>query len=196
MQSYVGVQNLVDTYLEKGYARKLTVEETTRRANKTWYLPHHGVFHPKKPGKIRVVFNAAALHDGVSLNNQLYQCLDPTNSLVGVLIRFRQERIAIVADINAMFHQVKVPPKDFDSLRFLWWEEKDLEGTPEEYQMTSHIFGATDSPCCANCCLKRTAEDNKVEFSKEAVNTVKKDFYVDDLLKALPSEVQAIRMAN
>jgi hypothetical protein len=94
----------VDDYLEKGYARKLTVEETARRTNKTWYLPHHGVFHPKKPGKIRVVFNAAALHDGVSLNNQLYQGPDLTNSLVGVLLRFRQERIAIVADITAMFH--------------------------------------------------------------------------------------------
>ncbi|CAB4010492.1 Hypothetical predicted protein, partial [Paramuricea clavata] len=186
----------VDDYLEKGYTRKLTVEETARRTNKTWYLPHHGVFHPKKPGKIRVVFNAAALHDGVSLNNQLYQGPDLTNSLVGVLLRFRQERIAIVADITAMFHQVKVPPKDSDSLRFLWWDDKDLEGMPEEYQMTSHIFGATDSSCCANYCLKRTAEDNKAEFSEEAVNTVKKDFYVDDLLKALPSELQAIRLAN
>jgi hypothetical protein len=129
-----------------------------------------------------VVFNAAALHDDVSLNIQLYQGPDLSNSMIGVLLRFRQERIAIVADITAMFHQVEVPLKDSDSLRFLWWDDKDLEGTPEEYQMTSHIFGATDSPC-ANYCLKRTVEDNKAEFSEEAVNTVKKDFYVDDLLK-------------
>jgi hypothetical protein len=95
-----------------------------------------------------------------------------------------------------MFHQVKVPPKDSDSMRILWWDDKDLDGTPEEYHMTSHIFGATDSPCCANYCLKRTAEDNKAELSEEAVNTVKKDFYVDDLLEALPSELQAIRLAN
>jgi hypothetical protein len=95
-----------------------------------------------------------------------------------------------------MFHQVKVPPKDSNSRRFLWWDDKDLEGTPEEYQMTSHIFGATDSQCCANYCLKRTAKDNKAELSEEAVNTVKKDFYVDDLFKALPSELQAIRLAN
>ena len=142
-----------------------------------------------------MVFNAAALHDGVSLNNQLYQGPDLTNSLVGVLLRFRQERIAIVADITAMFHQVKVPPKDSDSLRFLW-DDKDLKGMPEEYQMTSHIFGTTDSPCCVNYCLKRTAEDNKAEFSEKAVNTVKENFYVDDLLKALPSEMQAIRLAN
>ena len=182
--------------MEKGYAQKLTVEETAQRTNKTWYLPHHGVFHPKKPGKIRVVFSAAALHDGVLLDNQLYQGPDLMNSLVGVLLRFRQEQIAIVGDITAMFHQVKVPPKDSDSLRFLWWDDKDLEGMPEEYQMTSHIFGATDSPCCANCFMKRTTKDNKAEFSEEAVNTVKKDFYVDDLLKALPSEMQVIRLAN
>ena len=57
-----------------------------------------------------------------SLNQQLLQGLDQTNQLVGVLSRFRQETVGMVDDIEAMFHQVLVDPKDCDSLRFLWCE--------------------------------------------------------------------------
>ena len=39
------------------------------------------------------------------------------NSLVGVLARFRQEAVAVMADMEAMFHQVKVTPKDCNALR-------------------------------------------------------------------------------
>ena len=154
--------------VSKGYARKLTAKESERRSRRTWYLPHHGVFHPQKKDKIRVVFDAAALHDEVSLNNQQHQGPDLTNSLLGVLLRFRQDPAALVADIEGMFNQVKVPPEDADALRFLWWEDSNLE-RPSEFQMPSHIFGDTDSPSCANFCLKRAAEDNKENFSENAV---------------------------
>jgi len=143
-----------------------------------------------------VVFDAAALHDGVSLNSQLNQGPDLTNSLLGVLLRFRQERIVLAADIQSMFLQVKVPPEDADALRFLWWEDTDFHKPPEEFQMVSHIFGAKDSPSCANYCLKRTAEDNKKIFSEEAVKSVQEDFYVDDLLKAVETPSKAISLAH
>ena len=64
--------------IQKGYARKVTEEEAVRRSQRTWYLPHRSVFHPQKQGKICVVFDAASLHDGVSLNNQLLQGPDLT----------------------------------------------------------------------------------------------------------------------
>ena len=165
------MENLID----RGYARKLTEEEAARRSGKTLYLPHHGVFHPQKKDKIRVVFDAAA--NGASLNNQLQQGPDLTNTLLGVLLRFRQYPIARLADIEGMFNQVKVPPEDSDALRLLWWENNDLE-SPSEFQMTSPIFGAKDSPSCGNFSLKRAAEDSKV-------NAVTKDFYVDDLVKSI-----------
>ena len=50
----------ISSYVTKGHARKLTKEEAKRRSNKTWYLPHHPVISPNKPGKVRVVFHAAA----------------------------------------------------------------------------------------------------------------------------------------
>lgn len=83
-----------------------------------------------------------------------------------------------------MFSQVKVPPEDSEALRFLWWEDSSLE-QPSEFQMTCHIFGATDSPSCANFCLKKAAKDGKERFSEKAVNAVMNDFYVDDFVKSV-----------
>jgi len=82
--------------------------------NRIWYIPHHGVYHPNKPGKIRVVFDCSCQYLGSSLNKALLQGPDLTNSLVGVLIRFRQEPIAVMADVEAMFHQVRVPETQLD----------------------------------------------------------------------------------
>ena len=161
-----------------------------------WYLPHHPVLNVNKPGKVRVVFDCAAKHHGTSLNDQLFQGPDLTNNLVGVLTRFRQEPIALMADVESMFHQVRVSPDDCDALRFLWWPNNDLNSEPEEYQMMVHLFGATSSPSCANFGLRRTAEDNQQEFSKEAVDSVKDNFYVDDCLKSVPSETKGIGLVN
>jgi hypothetical protein len=36
-----------------------------------WYIPHHGVYHPKKPDKLRVVFDCAARYRGTALNDHL-----------------------------------------------------------------------------------------------------------------------------
>ena len=50
---------VINEYVDKGYARKLTPEEAARKSRITWYLPHHPVFNVNKPNKCRVVFDAA-----------------------------------------------------------------------------------------------------------------------------------------
>ncbi len=77
--------------LSKGYACEVPKSELGGRSGHVWYLPHHGVYHPRKPNKIRVVFDCSAKFDGVSLNDVLLQGPDLTNSLIGVLNRFRKE---------------------------------------------------------------------------------------------------------
>ena len=64
--------------LEEGHAEK--APEWYKRV---WYVPHHGVYHPKKPEKLRVVFDCSADFQGHSLNHHLLQGPDLTNSLVG-----------------------------------------------------------------------------------------------------------------
>ena len=62
--------------------------------------------------------------------------------------------------------------------------------------MTSMIFGAASSPCTANYVLRKTANDNchDPEFSKDTIEAVHTNFYMDDFLKSVPDEAQAIRM--
>ena len=66
------------------------------------YVPHHSIYHPKKPGKIRVVFDCSARYARTSLNQNLLQGPDLTNSLVGVLCRFHQEAIAFSCDVESV----------------------------------------------------------------------------------------------
>ena len=73
------------------------------------------MYHPKKK-TLRVVFDYGASFKGTSLNNQLLKRPDLTNSLFGGLTRFRRETVALMADIKAMFHQVKVSQKHVDFL--------------------------------------------------------------------------------
>ena len=150
--------------------------------------------NPKKPEKIRVVFDCAAKCHGVSLNSKVLQGPNLTNSLIGILCRFRQEHVALVADVESMYHQVCVDPKDIDALRFLWFPNGDLSKEPEEYQMVVHLFGGIWSACCANFALKRTALDNASKFDSIVARTTDKNFYVDDMLKSVRSTDEAIWM--
>ena len=109
--------SFMDNLFEKGHARKIPDEQ--HDGSPAWYLPHHAVIHPQKPDKVRVAFDCAAKFQNVSLNQQILQGPDLTNSLTGVLTRFRAERTAIMADIEKMFYQVRVPTEDSKYLRFL-----------------------------------------------------------------------------
>ena len=176
--------------IKNGFAEKVPKEEVSDKNKHIWYIPHHGVYHKKKPGKMRVVFNCSALYQGVSLNQQLLQGTDLTNNLAGVLCRFQKERIALMCDIQAMFHQVKVDNIHRDYLRLLWWDDENFDCDPVEYRMTLHLFGATSSPGCANFALKTTANQYEGVCGKEATDFVRKDFYVDDGLKLVTSVEQ------
>ena len=79
--------------IAKGYARKSTM---TRTPGKTMYFPHHGVYHPNKPGKIRVVFDLSAEYKGTCLNKELLPGPDLTNQIIGVLLQFREEHVGVI----------------------------------------------------------------------------------------------------
>ena len=163
-------------------------------AGRVNYVPHHGVYHPKKPGKIRVVFDCSARYAGTSLNQNLLPGPDLTNSLVGVLCRFCQEAIAFSCDVESMFHQFFVNEEDRDLLRFFWWENGDLDAAPVEYRMQVHLFGAGSSPGCVNFGFKQAAHDGEEEFGTEAADFLQRNFYVDDGLKSLSTVSATTRL--
>lgn len=188
-QEYTGYMNDV---ISKGYAEQIPQEQLHCENGKVWYIPHHGVHHPRK-GSIRVVFDCGSTFQGTSLNNKLLQGPNLTSSLLGVLTRFRQEPVAFMGDIQAMFHQVKVAEEDRNFLRFLWWPDGNISERLEEYKMTVHLFGAVSSPSCASYALRKTADDNQSEFPAHVIQSVKQNFYVDDCLKSSATEKEAIK---
>ena len=183
-------------YRNKGYIAKIPVEQQTNSHQIKWYLPHHPVLNAKKPDKLRVVFDFAAKFHGMSLNECLHQGPDMIADLVGVLLRFRLDYVAVVADIEEMFLQVRVPEKDRGALRFLWWSEDDYNKDVEEYQLTVHPFGATSSPFCANFALRRTIDQFGDEVDDTVKSAINRNFYVDDCLASLPSITVANRFVE
>lgn len=58
------------------------------------------------------------------------------------------------------------------------------------------MFGAIDSPCCANYALQRAARDQEGKFSEDAINAVRRNFYMDDLLASKQSSDEATGLAK
>ena len=105
-------QQSIDTDVEKGFVKILDESEVKGTFGKEWYLPHHPVLNPNKPGKVRRVCNAASKYKEVCLNDKLLAGPDLLHGLIGTIFRFREGRIALTADIESMFLQVQVPEQD------------------------------------------------------------------------------------
>ena len=97
-------KNTLNDYINKGNAVKLSLEEA-----------NHGVINVNKPGKVRVVFDAAAQFDKTCLNEKLLKGPDYLNKLIGILLRFRRQPYAVISDIEQIYHQIKVAENDQDA---------------------------------------------------------------------------------
>lgn len=79
-----------------------------------------------------------------------------------------------MADIEGMFHQLKVAKEDLNFFLFLWWPDGDISQPFEEFRMTVHLFGAVSSASCANFALRKTADNNRGKASREVLSTFRK----------------------
>ena len=174
----------------------MTEEQVAVTRPRTYYLPHQPVFNVNKPDKIRVVNDSAAKFQGTSLNSSLVTGPDLLNPLIGVLIKFRRDPIAVAGDVEAMFHQVRVSEEDSDSLRFLWTDNIFSDDPPHVMKMLVHIFGAKDSMTCCCYALQLTARDNAHLMSPMTFETMLKNFYADDLFRSIHSEEAAVKLVK
>ena len=77
------------------------------------------------------------------------------------MTRFREEKIAFMADIEAMHHQLLVPGDQQTFLIFLWWSTDNINDEPQDFMMCARVFGGTSLVSHSNYVLRRTAIDNK-----------------------------------
>lgn len=165
-----------------------------KQGEECWYLPTFGVFHPQKPNKIRVVFDSSAQYSGISLNSVLLSGPDLNNSLIGVLLRFRKEAVAIMADIQQMFHCFMVREDHRNYLRFLWHKENNVNKEVIDYRMKVHVFGNSPSPAVAVYGMRRAIQAGEQDYGSDTVKFVTRHFYVDDGLISVPSPAEAISL--
>ncbi|XP_064115215.1 uncharacterized protein LOC135221344 [Macrobrachium nipponense] len=181
--------------LDKGYAELVPLSALACNDRRVWYIPHYSVIHTTKL-KLRVVYDLKAKFSNISLNDLLLQGHDLKNTVIGVLLRFRQGQYAVTADIQEMLFQLLVPEGDRDILRILWWPGSDTNQPLSEYRMRGHVFGARSSPSYVNYALRRIAEDHGLGFNDEASEAICCNFYVDNLPKAFNDKDLSMRTAK
>lgn len=94
--------SIIQDQLNLGVIEKVKPEPTD---SITQYIPHHAVVNLSKPTtKVRIVYDASAKtkQDNKSLNEYLYRGPVMLQDLTGILLRFRLNEVAMVADTKSL----------------------------------------------------------------------------------------------
>ncbi|GFR20888.1 uncharacterized protein TNCT_647371 [Trichonephila clavata] len=123
---------VVNNYLSENIIERIPVEEENLNHN-TFYLPHRAVIRTDKTtSKLRIVFDTSSHAKGqLSLNDCSHTGLNFTPNLFPLLIKFRMNPIAFVADLKMAFLMIEIYESERDFARFFWVENPgiDLENT-------------------------------------------------------------------
>ena len=176
------MKSIIDTYAERVSPEDIINE-------KGWYLDHFPVIRPGKSTACRIVWNAASLYDGVSLNDGLCKGPDLLNNLFQVLIAWRANNIALVGDIKKMFNQIQISLTDRVYHRFLWRDNLSVK-YPSDFQWKRLPFGDRPAPDLSISALHFLADKHSREFPV-ASHMIKHHSYVDDLASSFSTDRDA-----
>ena len=118
------------------------------------YRPTHPVENPNKPGIVRRVGNAASILLNLLAGPNLL------TDLLELILRFHENAIGVLADIDGKYMQIAMRPEDRSPLHFFWLEDDFVR----PYQYTRLVFGANCSPCCAEFALLSCSFDKCDQF--------------------------------
>ena len=183
-------QNVIDSYLEKGYLRKI---EPTKEPPAGWYLLHFPVVRmDKSTTKVRIVFDCAAEYEGVSLNSAIHAGPKLQKDLFDVLVRFRRNPVAIACDIQEMYLQVGIQKADRPYFRMLW-RNLDPHLEPKEYEFNRVVFGKNSAPLEAQYVAQENARQHQDTYPL-AAETVLKSTYMDDSIDSVECDEDGVQL--
>ncbi|XP_066937038.1 uncharacterized protein [Clytia hemisphaerica] len=108
-------------YEKDGIIERVPEAQIAKEEGTVHYIPHRPVIREDKvTTKIRPVFDASCSVNGVSLNDCLYPGPNLLAKIFDILLRFRMNKIGILADIKQAFLNICIHPDHRDFLRFLW----------------------------------------------------------------------------
>ena len=187
--------NQIKEMVARKVARKLPKKELTLYKGPVHYIGHHEVLKlDSKFTPVRIVFNSSANYMGHILNEYWAKCPDLLNNLLRVLIRFRENKVAFIGDINKMYHTVKTTELDQHTHRFLW---RDMDSTrePDTYIMLRVSFGDKPSATIKTVALRKTAVVSREKYP-EAADIIQRNTYMDDIIESTDDSKQAIKLAQ
>lgn len=180
-------------WLAEGIIEVVPSNELEREAH---YLPHRGVVKMSSTTPLRPVFDASAkCKNFPSLNDCLEKGPNLIELVFTILLRFRAERIGIVADIKKAFLQISLNKEDRNFLRFLWYDEL---GKIIVYRHSRVVFGVSCSPfllgAVINYHLMKLLADarSKAMFqnANKNLNKLMESLYVDNCVTSLSSTTE------
>ncbi|XP_075150824.1 uncharacterized protein LOC142224932 [Haematobia irritans] len=163
-------------YEALGHMTKVNIDNVT---GTKYFIPHHCVLRPESSTtKLRVVFDASTkTSSGKSLNDVLYTGPTLQNDLFAILLRFRLPRFVFTTDIEKMFRQILIHPKDRPYQIILW--RNNITEPINYFTLNTVTYGTRPAPYLAIRCLKEISRENKMHFPL-AASFLEKNFYVDD----------------
>ena len=177
------------------FSRKLSQKEAEEYKGPVHYISHHAVVRPeKKSTPVRIVFNSSAIFQGHCLNEYWMKGPDLLNNLFGVILRFRENAVAVSGDISKMYHRVLIPEADQHIHRFLW-RNMETARDPDVYVKNVLTFGDKPAPAMALTALRKTADEEASSYP-EAAKALKKNTYVDDICDSVPSVPKAKQLTS
>ncbi|XP_076660479.1 uncharacterized protein LOC143363835 [Halictus rubicundus] len=180
-------------YLNLGHMRK--VPPSLQDGPQTVYIPHHAVIRESSvTTHLRVVFNASSLtSNGTSLNDHLLIGPKLQTDLPTIILRCRQYRYLLTADVTKMYRQILVNPQDVDYQRILW--RSSPSDSVDRYQLLTVTYGTAPAPFLALRVLKQLVEDEGSNFPL-AVSVLQNHLYVDDCVFGASDESRLTETRN
>ncbi|XP_063544363.1 uncharacterized protein LOC134752623 [Cydia strobilella] len=171
----------IQTYIDQGYLIKVP---NNFQNTDSYYIPHRAVYRPdKETSKTRIVLNAGCkTTSGKSLNDLLYVGPVLQNNIFELLLNLRMFSIAISADIEKMYFQVKLSPDHHSFQRILF--RFDTNSPIEIYQFNRVCFGVSSSPYLALRVVRQLAADSRDSFPLAAYEA-ENHMYVDDYVSSV-----------
>ncbi|XP_046841993.1 uncharacterized protein LOC124436110 [Xenia sp. Carnegie-2017] len=189
--------SIIKAQEELGIIERVGKDSVINSHAKIHYMPHQAVVRKDaKTTKVRVVYDASAkvLKSSVSLNDCLHIGPSLNPLLFDILLRFREQRIALIADIEKAFLNIEVHERDRDSLRFLWVDDVLRNNLNlVVYRFCRVVFGVNSSPFLLNSTLRHHIS-KYLQCDREFSEKLLKSFYVDDLASGESSTERAYQL--
>lgn len=181
----------IDEYQALGHCREVNEHEDPVGIQ-TYYLPHHCVLKPSSSStQLRVVYDATAKAEGLSLNDVLMIGSNSQSDLFSIVLRFRTHNVVFSVDASKMYRQILVDPSQTRYQRIFW------RGSPSEalkvLELLTVTYGTSSASFLAVRSLIQLARDEMANYP-EAAKVILCDTYMDDILSGAETVQEAKKL--